>query len=91
MYFVRIAFWFAIFGASTVKYRITAPYYGNGPESYPRIVNGINPLEWVKNLAEREGFYTGPDSIRLTLILRELSIPACDFAILIGIPYSHSR
>jgi hypothetical protein len=56
MYFVRIAFWFAILVPSTVKYRITAPYYGNGPESYPRIVNGINPLEWVKNLAEREGF-----------------------------------
>jgi hypothetical protein len=42
-------------------------------------------------MAEREGFYTCPDSNRLTLILKELSIPACDFASVIGIPYSHAR
>src|ERR1035441_1832207 len=42
-------------------------------------------------LAEREGFYTCPDSNRLMLILKELSIPACDFASVIGIPYKIGR
>jgi hypothetical protein len=42
-------------------------------------------------MAEREGFYTCPDSNRLTLILKELSIPACDFASVTGFPNSHAR
>jgi len=42
-------------------------------------------------MAEREGFYACPDSNRFTLILKELSIPACDFASVTGIPYSYAR
>src|ERR1035437_4363867 len=42
-------------------------------------------------VGEREGFSPCHDSNRLTLILKELSIPACNFASVIGIPYSHAR
>src|ERR1039457_5970138 len=62
MYFVRIAFWFAIFGASTVKYRITAPYYGNGPDRYPQHYERNQPLRMGEK-SGGEGGIRPPDTL----------------------------